>query len=56
VVPCVDLGGRRIIKKKTEQKRRAALARLLVAFRPLWLLDEPLGLPEAAELPLGGAR
>ncbi len=24
------------------QKRRAALARLLVAFRPLWLLDEPL--------------
>jgi heme exporter protein A len=71
------------------QKRRAALARLLVAFRPLWLLDEPmtaldrgsrekfaaalrdhcalgglvvaathepLGLPEAVELPLGGAR
>ncbi len=24
------------------QKRRAALARVLVAFRPLWLLDEPL--------------
>jgi heme exporter protein A len=24
------------------QKRRAALARLLVAYRPLWLLDEPL--------------
>lgn len=24
------------------QKRRAALARLLVAFRPVWLLDEPL--------------
>jgi heme exporter protein A len=24
------------------QKRRVALARLLVAFRPLWLLDEPL--------------
>ena len=24
------------------QKRRAALGRLLVAFRPLWLLDEPL--------------
>jgi heme exporter protein A len=24
------------------QKRRAALARLLVAFRPLWLLDEPM--------------
>lgn len=69
------------------QKRRVALARLLVAFRPLWLLDEPmtaldrgarekfaaamrdhcalgglivaathepLGLEEAAELPLGG--
>ncbi|QGM96508.1 heme ABC exporter ATP-binding protein CcmA [Methylocystis parvus] len=71
------------------QKRRAALARLLVAFRPIWLLDEPLtaldkasrgkfaaamrdhcalggivvaatheplGLEEAAELALGGAR
>ncbi len=24
------------------QKRRVALARLLVAFRPLWLLDEPM--------------
>jgi heme exporter protein A len=24
------------------QKRRVALARLMVAFRPLWLLDEPL--------------
>ena len=24
------------------QKRRAALARLLVAYRPLWLLDEPM--------------
>ena len=31
------------------QKRRAALARLLVARRPLWLLDEPLtALDEAA--------
>lgn len=71
------------------QKRRAALARLLVAYRPLWLLDEPLtaldrssrekfahamrehcalgglvvaatheplGLEEAAELPLGGSK
>ncbi|MCC3245232.1 heme ABC exporter ATP-binding protein CcmA [Methylocystis sp. WRRC1] len=71
------------------QKRRAALARLLVAFRPLWLLDEPmtaldrgsrekfakamrdhcalgglivaathepLGLEEAAELPLGALK
>ncbi|WP_424361244.1 heme ABC exporter ATP-binding protein CcmA [Methylocystis parvus] len=71
------------------QKRRAALARLLVAFRPVWLLDEPLtaldrasrekfaavmrdhcalggiivaatheplGLEEASELALGGAK
>ncbi len=71
------------------QKRRAALARLLVAFRPIWLLDEPLtaldrasrekfaaamrdhcalgglivaatheplGLEEAGELVLGGAK
>jgi heme exporter protein A len=71
------------------QKRRAALARLLVAFRPIWLLDEPLtaldrasrekfaaamrdhcalgglivaatheplGLQEAGELALGGAK
>ncbi|MDJ0450087.1 heme ABC exporter ATP-binding protein CcmA [Methylocystis sp. JR02] len=71
------------------QKRRAALARLLVAFRPVWLLDEPLtaldrasrekfaavmrdhcakgglivaatheplGLEEAGELALGGAK
>ena len=30
------------------QKRRAALARLLVAFRPLWLLDEPLTALDAA--------
>jgi len=31
------------------QKRRAALARLLVALRPLWLLDEPLtGLDKAS--------
>jgi heme exporter protein A len=33
------------------QRRRAALARLLVARRPLWLLDEPLtALDEAARL------
>ncbi len=30
------------------QKRRVALARLLVAFRPLWLLDEPLTALDAA--------
>ena len=30
------------------QRRRAALARLLVAFRPLWLLDEPLTALDAA--------
>jgi heme exporter protein A len=32
------------------QKRRVALARLLVAYRPLWLLDEPMtALDEAAQ-------
>jgi heme exporter protein A len=30
------------------QKRRVALARLLVAYRPLWLLDEPTGALDAA--------
>ena len=36
------------------QKRRVALARLLVAHRPLWLLDEPLtALDAAAEAGLG---
>jgi heme exporter protein A len=30
------------------QKRRVALARLLVAFRPLWLLDEPTSALDAA--------
>ncbi|HEY8067010.1 MAG TPA: heme ABC exporter ATP-binding protein CcmA [Methylosinus sp.] len=30
------------------QKRRIALARLLVAFRPLWLLDEPTSALDAA--------
>jgi heme exporter protein A len=36
------------------QKRRVALARLLVARRPLWLLDEPTGaLDAAAEAMLG---
>jgi heme exporter protein A len=30
------------------QKRRVALARLLVAWRPLWLLDEPTGALDAA--------
>ena len=30
------------------QRRRAALARLLVAYRPLWLLDEPTSALDAA--------
>ena len=30
------------------QKRRVALARLLVAYRPIWLLDEPLTALDAA--------
>ncbi len=30
------------------QRRRAALARLLVARRPIWLLDEPLTALDAA--------
>jgi heme exporter protein A len=34
----------------TGQKRRAAIARLLVSYRPLWLLDEPTaGLDKASE-------
>jgi heme exporter protein A len=34
----------------TGQKRRAAIARLLVSHRPVWLLDEPTaGLDEASE-------
>ena len=34
----------------TGQRRRAALAKLLVSHRPLWLLDEPTaGLDKASE-------
>ena len=37
------------------QKRRVAIARLLVATRPVWLLDEPAtALDAAAEAMLGG--
>jgi heme exporter protein A len=37
------------------QKRRVAIARLLVAYRPIWLLDEPAtALDSAAEGMLGG--
>lgn len=37
------------------QKRRAAIARLLVSGRPIWLLDEPAtALDAAAEVMLGG--
>ena len=39
----------------TGQKRRAALARLLVSWRPVWLLDEPTaGLDKASEEMFGG--
>jgi heme exporter protein A len=35
----------------TGQRRRASIARLLVSYRPIWLLDEPTaGLDQASEL------
>jgi heme exporter protein A len=38
----------------TGQKRRAAIARLLVSYRPVWLLDEPTaGLDAASEARFG---
>ncbi len=42
VVGLVHVAGAPFGVLSAGQKRRAALARLLVAFRPLWLLDEPL--------------
>ncbi|RWP56704.1 heme ABC exporter ATP-binding protein CcmA, partial [Mesorhizobium sp.] len=39
----------------TGQRRRAAIAKLLVSRRPLWLLDEPTaGLDKASEERFGG--
>src|SRR5690606_594406 len=39
----------------TGQKRRAAIARLLVSHRPVWLLDEPTaGLDKASESRFAG--
>ncbi len=41
-VGLAHVGGAPVAILSAGQKRRVALARLLVAFRPLWLLDEPL--------------
>ncbi|MDR7033943.1 heme ABC exporter ATP-binding protein CcmA [Mesorhizobium sp. BE184] len=39
----------------TGQRRRVAIARLLVSFRPIWLLDEPTaGLDKASEVRFAG--
>jgi heme exporter protein A len=49
------LAGLRVSVLSAGQRRRAALARLLVAQRPLWLLDEPAtALDAAGETLLGG--
>jgi heme exporter protein A len=53
VLQAVDLGGIGHLPfgyLSTGQRRRAAIARLMVAYRPLWLLDEPTaGLDKASE-------
>jgi heme exporter protein A len=48
------LGGLPVSTLSAGQKRRAAIARLVLSHRPIWLLDEPLtGLDAHAEIMLG---